>query len=423
MKNIFRKTLISVVCLAAVTIAQGKEVTPGTMLNKDSIDSLLNDTLDGHTIKSMMTEKMEWLVRNQGFAMKLAKGKPIQIDPIVEEAAKRNIGKVTFDEKTRSPVGWKGGAPFPNIDMKDPHAGDKIAWNARYGGFEGYASEEPYVWVYLIDLDKGVERIQNWTFKRTHMNGRLGPKAGSLSTGDGTIFTKTLTYLTYPLDIAGIGVFNVRYMDPAKTDDKWVYINQFRRTKRVSGGGWMDPLGGGTDILVEDLNVWDGLPHWYPSVKLVQKRWMLAVANAANPTLDRTKPARSPEEAPYQDVKNAPYFNTLNSWEPREVYEIEISPPVEHPYGKRVVYMDTQMYQAFYSEIYDKKGEFYKVISYDRTPLVGKDGSKGYGMMQGRYIDLKRRHATLFSSELIINDPAINEKTIVLETLERAAGK
>ena len=29
MKNIFRKTLISVVCLAAVTIAQGKEVTPG----------------------------------------------------------------------------------------------------------------------------------------------------------------------------------------------------------------------------------------------------------------------------------------------------------------------------------------------------------------------------------------------------------
>jgi hypothetical protein len=38
-------------------------------------------------------------------------------------------------------------------------------------------------------------------------------------------------------------------------------------------------------------------------------------------------------------------------------------------------------------------------------------------------MDFKRRHATLFSSEMILNDPAINDKTIVLETLERAAGK
>jgi len=422
-KTMLKTIAVSVACLASLTLAQAKEVAPGTMLNKASIDGLLNDTIDGHTIKSMLTEKMEWLVRNQGFTMKLAKGKPIQVDSLLEDATKRNVGTVTFDAKTRSPVGWKSGTPFPNIDMKDPSAGDKVAWNARWSGIEGYAMEEPYVWVYLIDLDKGVERIQNWTFKRTNMNGRLGAKAGSLSTGDGSIFSKTLTYLTYPQDIAGIGIFNIRYMDPAKTEDKWVYINQFRRTKRVSGGGWMDPLGGGVDILVEDLNVWDGLPHWYPSVKLVQKRWMLVVANATNPTLDRTKPVRSAEEAPYQDVKNAPYYNSLNSWEPREVYELEIATPVEHPYGKRVLYVDTQLYQSFFSEIYDKKGEFYKIISYERAPLVGKDGFKGYSVLQGRFIDFKRRHATVWASEMVLNDPAINEKTIVIETLERAAGK
>jgi len=414
---------VSIACLASLTLAHGKEVTPGTMLNKASIDGMLNDTLDGHTIKSLLTAKMEWLIRNQGFQMKLAKGKPIQIDPSVDEVSKRNAGSVTFDAKLRAPVGWKGGAPFPTIDMKDPSAGDKIAWNARYIGIEGYAMNEPYVWVYLIDLDKGVERIQNWTFKRTFMNGRYGPKAGSATTGDGTIFTKSLTYLTYPQDIAGIGVFNVRYMDPAKTEDKWVYINQFRRTKRVSGGGWMDPLGGGVDILVEDLNVWDGLPHWYPSIKLVQKRHILAVANAASPPLNRSKGARTPEEAPYQDVKNAPYYNTLNAWEPREVYELEIATPVEHPYGKRVLYIDTQLYQSFLSEIYDKKGEFFKLISYERAPVIGKDGFKGYSTLQGRFIDFKRRHATVWAADMFLNEPDINEKTIVLETLERAAGK
>ena len=423
MKTMLKTIAVSVACLASLTLAQATEVAPGTMLNKASIDGLLNDTIDGHTIKSMLTEKMEWLVRNQGFTMKLAKGKPIQVDPLLEEAAKKNIGVVKFDEKTRAPVGWKVGVPFPAIDMKDPNAGDKIAWNARYGGYEGYGMEEPYVWVYLIDLDKGVERIQNWTFKRTYLNGRVGQKAGTVSIGDGSIHTKSLTYLTYPQDIAGIGVFNIRYIDPSKMDDKWVYINQFRRTKRVSGGGWMDPLGGGVDILVEDLNVWDGQPHWYPSIKLVQKRFILAVANAANSPLDKTKGARTPEEAPYQDVKNAPYYNTLNAWEPREVYELEFSMPVEHPYGKRVLYMDTQLYQAFFSEIYDKKGEFYKIISYERAPITGKDGFKGYSTLQGRFIDFKRRHATVWAAEMILNDPAINEKTIVIETLERAAGK
>lgn len=423
MKNMLRNTLVSVACLAAVTLAYGKEVAPGTLLNKASIDALLNDTLDGKTIKSLITEKMEWMIRNQGLAMKLAPAKPIEVDPLFTEASKRNAGAVTFDAKTRAPVGWKSGLPFVNIDLKDPTAGDKIAWNVRYGGLEGYAQNEPYVWVYLIDLDKGLERIQNWAFKRTLMNGRIGQKAGSATTGDGAIFSKTLTYLTYPLDIAGIGIFNIRYMDPTKTDDKWVYINQFRRTKRVSGGGWMDPLGGGVDILVEDLNVWDGLPHWYPSIKLVQKRSLLVVAHAAQPPLDRTKPARSPEEAPYQDVKNAPYFNTQNSWEPREVYELEINTPVEHPYGKRVLFVDAQFFQAFHSEIYDKKGEFYKVINYERAPITGKDGFKGYSVLQGKFIDFKRRHGTVWAADWLSNEASINEKTVTLEALERASGQ
>jgi len=255
------------------------------------------------------------------------------------------------------------------------------------------------------------------------MSGRIGPNAGSISTGDGTLYSKTVTFLTYPKDIAGIGSFVIRYMDPRKSEDKWVYINQFRRTKRVSGGGWMDPMGGGTDALVEDLNVWDGVPHWYPSVKLVQKRTLLAVAHAANPPLDRSKPARSPEEAPHQDVRNAPYFNTLNFFEPREVYELEITPPVEHPYGKRVVFIDAQLFQAYHSEIYDRKGEFYKVINYERAPIIGKDGFKGYTTMQGRFIDFKRRHATIWSADFVMNDPDINERTIVPEILERAAGQ
>ncbi len=404
-----------------VCTVQAKEVPAGTVLSKSNIDSLLTETLDGKPIKSLLTERMDWMIRNAGMALKLSNAKAIEVDPKWAQATEKNAAGVQFDPSTRTISGWKGGLPFPRIDPADPYAGDKVAWNARYGLLEGYTQEEPYVAVYLVDFDKGIERIQNWAYRRVIMNGRVG--ASSTSLGDGSLQAKTLTFLTYPLDIRGIGVYAERHADASKVDDKWVYVNQFRRTKRVSGGGWMDPLGGGVDILVEDLNVWDTPPNWYPKVKLIGKRWMLAVAHAEKKVVDYSK-KRTPEELPYSDLKNAPYYNTLNAFEPREFYELEVTPANEHPYGKRVVYIDAQLFQAFAAEIYDKKGDFWKYINYEHAPATFKDGFKGYVSLQGRFIDFKRRHATIFGSEWIGNDPAvINEKTISAESLEREAAK
>jgi len=411
-----------VVCAVTLAVANAYagEVAPGTVLNKSNIDSLLNETLDGKPIKSLLTDKMDWMVRNIGWSMKLGKAKPIVLDAKWMQASEKNAASAKFDDKSRTVSGWKGGLPFPKIDTNDPHAADKVAWNARYGLLEGYTQDEPWVPVYLVDIDKGIERTQNWAYKRLIMNGRIGAKESTI--GDGSLFAKTLTFLTAPLDIRGIGIYTVRHMDSSKVDDKWVYINQFRRTKRVSGGGWMDPLGGGVDIQVEDLNVWDTPPNWYPSVKMKGKRWILAVANAGSPTAESKK--GTTDELPQVDLTQAPYFNSKNPYEPREVYEIEVTPSAEHPYGKRIVYIDSQVFQALYSEIYDKKGDFWKAINYERAPLKCADGSTGYSVLQGRFVDVKRRHATIFGSDWLCNDPSsINERTVNAEALEREAAK
>lgn len=421
MQSLKKMLLLGLAAAMAAFGVQAKEIPEGTVLNKSNIDALLGETLDGKPLKSLLTERMEWMIRNAGWAMKLANARPIEVDPKWGQATEKYAGGVQFDTKTRTVSGWKGGLPFPKIDPADPHAGDKVAWNARYALLEGYTQEEPYVPVYLVDFDKGIERIQNWAYRRVMMNGRVGTASPTL--GDGSLLSKTLTFLTYPLDIRGIGIYSERHSDASKVDDKWVYVNQFRRTKRVSGGGWMDPLGGGVDILVEDLNVWDTPPNWYPNVKLKGKRWMLAVAHAEKKVVDYSR-KRSPEELPYSDLKNPPYFNSLNPFEPREFYELEVIPANEHPYGKRVVYIDAQVFQAFASEIYDKKGDFWKYINYEHAPLTYKDGFKGVSTLQGRFIDFKRRHATVFGSEWVGNDPAaINEKTITAEALEREAAK
>ena len=413
------RLLLVLACYLAAVPVRGAEVPSGTVLSKANIDTLLGETFQGKIIRSLLTDHMVWMIRNHGFEMKLAASRPVEVDPRWVEASKRNASAVTFDPKTRTPLGWKGGLPFPNIDPGDPHAGDKVAFNTRYGLLEGHSLGQLYIPVYLIDLGKGIERIQNWVVMRVHMTGRVGATHPTL--GDGTQLARTVTALTYPQDIRGIGFFSIRYHDSSRIDDKWVYVNQMRRTKRVSGGGWMDPLGGGTDVIQEDLNVWDAPPNWYPSVRLVGKRWLLAVAHAAQP-VDATK-KRTPAEMLQMDVQKSPHFNSRNGWEPREVYELEVTPTLEHPYGKRMIYIDAQVFQAYHSEIYDKKGEFWKIVNYERAPITAVDGFKGFSVLQGRFIDFKRRHATVWASNYVMNDPKINENTVSVEALEREAGR
>ena len=43
----------------------------------------------------------------------------------------------------------------------------------------------------------------------------------------------------------------------------------------------MDPVGA-TDILQDDIACWSGRPSWYPKIKLLGKRWILAIAHTSH---------------------------------------------------------------------------------------------------------------------------------------------
>ena len=67
-----------------------------------------------------------------------------------------------FEAATRTVSGWKE-LPFPAIEAGDPAAGDKVAWNARYGLLEGYAQDMSPMWRCIWWIwTRGVERVQNW---------------------------------------------------------------------------------------------------------------------------------------------------------------------------------------------------------------------------------------------------------------------
>ena len=386
------------------TAAHAKALEAGFVINKDNFDSIKNDTFEGKTIASMVPEKLEWMIRNYNLTIKLANSKKIEMDPKYVEWSRKNIDTVKFNPADRTVSGWQAGMLFPadKIDPKDPNAGDKIIWNLRAATYGATMDLRDIAWAFL-DAKTGYERVQAFQSRRYYMEGRLD--GGPITVGDGTISQKTYFVATYPQDIRGLGLFSVRYNQPdsKKPDDSFAYLKSVRRVRRLSGGAWMDPIGG-TDQLYDDWDIWDAAPTKYKSNKLLERRWILAIAHSPEMSVDVKVPFSDPvKRFPRIGISIPPHFNPAPDvgWEPREVFVIEGVCPDEHPYSKKTVYME---------------------VDFPRPYLdIGDDGYKAVMPVIGHIIDVKRGHATNWSSNMKSNPKGVKDTDVSLNVLEEVA--
>jgi len=424
-RGVLRTGFGGAVALAAALVAapaMAKELEAGFVINKENFESIKGDTFEGKTIASMVPEKLEWMIKNYNLTIKLANSKKIVMDPKYVQATKDGAKDVKFNPADRTVSGWKAGMMFPpeTIKMDDPHAGDKVIWNLRAATYGATMDLRDIAWAFL-DAKKGYERVQAFQSRRYYMEGRLD--GGPVSVGDGSIAQKTYFVATYPQDIRGLGTFSIRYnqADSKKPDDAYAYLKSVRRVRRLSGGAWMDPIGG-TDQLYDDWDIWDAFPTKYRANKLVGKRWVFAVAHSPELSVDLSK-KDTLDEFPSVGLKDKPHFFPAKHivWEPREVYVIEGTPPAEHPYSKKTVYMEVDFPRPYLGEMYDQKGEFWKFMIFQNRPDVGEDGYKAVMPVVGHVIDVKRNHSTTWSSNMKSNPKGVKEGDVSLQKLEEVA--
>lgn len=396
--------------------AQAAELQAGALITGKTLAQQLSDTFEGHKIGDLLTERMQQLMREEGLTIVLKASQPVVLGKDYLAATKANEGKAVYNKDTRQVDGWVAGIPFPNVSADDPDAAAKLIWNHHYAPPTKNLQDYPK-FAYLFVSDKsGLERKQEWAFQRYFMKGRLG--TDQVVEGDGSVLTKTLLYATYPNDIRGLGLFTIRYDSP-KLEDSWAYVKSVRRTRRLSGGTWMDPIGG-TDQLNDDIEIFNAHPSWYAGYKLLGKRWILAVANSTTPSW--AQGAAGDGEFPIIDLANAPHWNPKDAWEPRQVWVIEAITPPEHPYSKKVLYMDAEFPRFYQAEAYDRKGQFWKWMNYHLKTVKTADGDTGIVSAAGFTIDYQRRHGTVF----ILGEPRLNTASVKgddvnLRELEKAA--
>ncbi|MBL4802042.1 MAG: DUF1329 domain-containing protein [Emcibacter sp.] len=410
------------VALSTGAMASEGELAVGTVISAANFDSVKDLQFEGKRVGDMIPERVEWMIRERNLTMKIRHSAPIEMDEKYMQATQDGKGKVKFDPKTREVSGWTAGMFFDpqDIDINDPYAGDKVIWNLRGPTYGATMDLRNICWVF-IDGKKGVERVQRWWARRYYMEGRLD--GGPVSEGKGNILQKTVLVAYSPQDIKGLGTFSIRYNDPSakRPDDTWAYLKSVRRVRRLTGSAWMDPIGG-TVQLYDDWDIWDAVPTKYKSNKLIEKRWIFAVAHSPELSVDLQKKG-SPGEFPSVGLTDAPYYYPAKhiEWEPREVFVVEGTPPEGHPYSKKVVYMEVDWPRPYLGEAYDQNGKFWKMFIFQNRQDIGDDGYKAIMPVVGHIIDFKANYSTTWSSNMKANPADVEANDVTIKQLIKLA--
>ncbi|MEL0083599.1 MAG: DUF1329 domain-containing protein [Gammaproteobacteria bacterium] len=305
------------------------------------------------------------------------------------QATLEHAGKASINPETKALEGHVSGMPFAEIDANNPDDGIKVAYNFMRGSW--YADSVDYNPMYfaIIDGEKGFEREQHWRFARLLTTGRTAQPHQL----EDDVIKYEVVLNKYPDDTRGLGIVTVSY-DDARLPDVYAYIKAVRRVRRLSSRAWADPLTA-TDLLNDESFGMAVDPAWYDDWKLVGKRWILGSAHS---TINVSLEAETAEDRfPMIDMENAPYWNVLDDWEPREVYVVEATPPKGHLLSKKVQYYDTEPYSPMlhWQEFYDKKGELWRVENCNYRPNLRQDGTWSQTVSYVPVIDLQRMHASI----------------------------
>ena len=376
--------------LGLISGAVAQDIAEGTVISAANIDQVKTQTFEGKPLANLILPTQEKMIREFGMQMRLRRSAAVEVDPQLVALTKQNAGKASINPQTRTLDNFSGGMPFASIDAGNPADGIKVAQNFMRGPWYADVLDYNPMYFALIDGKKGFEREQHWRFGRYLASGAINP---ALADPKGEIAKYEVVLNKYPNDSRGLGVLTIQYTD-ARLPDVYAYVRSVRRVRRLSSNAWADPLSA-TDLLNDESFGMNADPAWYKKWKLVGKRWILGIAHSGVSLDPNTGSGAA--RFPMVDLKQAPYWNVLDDWEPREVYVVEATPNAGHLLSRKVQYYDTDTHAPMlhWQEFYDKKNELWRIENCNYRPTKRDDGSMAQTVSYVPVYDLQRLHATI----------------------------
>jgi hypothetical protein len=335
------QTISAFAAVLLLAVPASAAVQPGAVITKDNVSQA----------GDLLSPGVKWCVRH-GMNITVVAPQKIDLPQPYLDATEKYAAQVQLGPDGLTLKNYVAGFPFPTIDPNDPQVALKIMWNYEY---------KPYVTddgdARNFDADTGqlttdepmsVERHYLLDHIRTlNYNGRIfvDPKP-EMPNPDGVRYKTSLHPILEPFDLKGVGLLSIRYIDPSRMDDTWLYLPTLRRVRRLSSAQRSDALFG-QDTDVDSYGGYAGQIAWM-NWKFLGERKILAPFHAAH--------------LPVQWCKGGGDFAFCDNWEPRDAYVIEgTSKLPQYAYGKRLLFIDKDTYLVAYSDIADTAGQLWKV--------------------------------------------------------------
>ncbi len=275
---------------------------------------------------------------------------------------------------------YKGGRPFPLVDLADPKAGEKVAWNLRYrdtpdtmemrGTMEG------------VNNSGTVDRYNLGRMRIRYGMDRVGNEVNDPQWESLGVRMKASFESLAPADSEGNMRITTFYDDENQPSADLSYSPQNRRTRKGYVNMLMRMGGGRYDVLQEEQPpfFFTGYIHEYNwTYKGEQVMLMPGFLKADHLTFGG---------------KNNWYPEV--PWELRKVILLEVSPKSSHPYSKRLFYIDAQTYTPFSMLSYDPQGLVRLALIVHGNPdfIPGSHGIRLPVPLGATWVNFQQDHAS-----------------------------
>lgn len=332
-------------------------LSAGMTINKGNADQF-KDILGAGVYK---------MIKDGLFEIKVGATTDLAMNKAYVNATKANLNKAKLGAKPGELTGYVAGRPFPEEpDLNDPRAGEKLAWNFRYGLNWGDNGAVNMIWKYKnMETGREERRVKMDIHMLNFKHRVLQAPVPEVTPNPSQIFKGTYLKVWEPSDVRNTQLLIQRYEDDLKVDDAYLYLGFQKRVRRMATGQTTDAFLG-SEMMIEDFEGYNGrisdMKWTFKGKKLV----LLPVWN--HNELQLSDEHKDPDGYKYISFGGQGGCFLNGSWQLRKVYVLEAAPVnTAHPVSKRVFYMDAQMGSMNgANEIYDRKGDLWKVL------MVGK---------------------------------------------------
>jgi Protein of unknown function (DUF1329) len=350
----------------------------------NDVDLRPGDTIGPHNwwkAQGMVGENLLNRIK-QGYTLQIKQGRSMGVPKEYNAATSRYSSEPKLGLNGEL-LNYVAGLPFPDVHFSDPQIGLKMAWNFywrwigddyRTGGGTGKGK----IVRYAIEKD-GSERRADVLHHTIKTRGRVTLDSKPVLDGYEHIDWMQLRADEYPRDTAGTTTLEMRYADPKREDDLYIYVPSIRRVRRAP------PIQRCATIAPSEFN-FDDINSFGGKVTDFNYRFLGRSKMLGN---------LAQEQIPFQR-KSGDYLPSKENWEIVEAYGLEITPKdPNYCYPRKVIYFDTQNFEAFWTMIWDAKGNYWKEQFALRSPVKLPDGQMALSVGTVVIINVQNGRSTL----------------------------